>query len=103
MSIQDNLGSFPSELPHEVEDLRAEVRGWVEDESQLVSRNHGGVQLEPDGRVGTEQDNKSPSSHSTRLPLCKGDGLPHYVGHQAAGHLQVTVKTPGQRRQHLVI
>ena len=56
MSIQDNLGSFPSELPHEVEDLRAEVRGWVEDESQLVSRNHGGVQLEPDWRVGTEQD-----------------------------------------------
>ena len=55
MSIQDNLGSFPSELPHEVEDLRAEVGGWVEDESQLVSRNHGGVQLEPDWRVGTEQ------------------------------------------------
>ena len=79
MSVKDNLGSFPSELPHEVEDLRAEVGGWVEDESQLVSRNHGGVQLEPDWRVGTEQDNKSPSSHPTRFPLSERDGLPHYV------------------------
>ena len=100
--VEDNLRRFPSQLPHEVDDPRPEVRGGVEEEGHLEGGDGVGVQLEgEERRVRTEEDHQAPASHAAGLPLRQSHQPVHHPHHQPLRHLDLPTQQPGQEAQHL--